>query len=140
MNMSLDNPSRQFCRYIACMTEYSANPDRIAHGTLNDFGPAGDSADQADRLAMIMEAEAIRNASRGTTGEYAGEGSLDGMSYPMEDTVSVIAMEDADDSSDDPMHAGGLNPPQWIPAEVAAMHVVTGEDNSDNLDTVDKDL
>ena len=40
-------------------------------------------------------------------------------------------MEDAEDSSDDPMHAGGLNPAPYIPAENAAMHIV---DSNEYLD------
>ncbi len=98
-------------------------PDEIARTTVDMTDPAGDSADQADRLSMIMEAEATRNAARGITGEFGGEGSLDGYSYPLEDTEEVLAVEDAEDSSDDPMHAGGLNPAPWVPAEQAAMHV-----------------
>lgn len=97
-----------------------------------------DVADQADRLTMIMEAEAIRNGARGISGEYeyGGEGSLDGYSYPLEDVEEVLAMEDAEDSSDDPLHAGGLSPAPWIPAENAAMHIVgTDEYATDETDT-----
>ena len=86
-----------------------------------------DVADQADRLTMIMEAEGARNGALGVEGEFGGEGSLDGYSYPLENMEDVLAMEDAEDSSDDPRHAGGLNPVPWTPAETAAMHVV-GED------------
>lgn len=98
----------------------------------------GDTADQAGRLAMIMEAEALRNSAQGISGDLAGEGSLEGLRYPMEDTEEVISMEDADDSSDDPMHSGGLNPPEWIPAEVAAMHVV-GDEDPVPLDYIEED-
>lgn len=83
----------------------------------------GDAADQAERLSMIMEAEAIAGARRGEP----GEGSLLGMDYPLEDIESVLAMEDADDASNDPFHAGGLEPDPWVAAEVSAMHVIDDE-------------
>ena len=101
------------------------NPDQVARVTQDTVDPAGDAADQAERLTMVMEAEALRNA---LSGDSSGEGSLDGYDYPLEDTESVLAMEDAEDSSDDPMHAGGLDPAPWIPAERAAMHVVDSDD------------
>lgn len=102
----------------------SASPAEVARGTFDGTDPAGDAADQADRLAMIMSAEATHNALNGG----GGEGSLDGLAYPLEDVESVLAMEDADDASDDPMHAGGLTPAPWVPAEESAMHVVDPED------------
>ena len=46
------------------------------------------------------------------------------MQNPLEDIGDVLAMEDAEDSSDDPMHAGGLTAARWVPAEEAAIHVV----------------
>lgn len=101
----------------------SASPDDIAKAS--GFDDAGDAADQAERLSMIMEAEALREGLRGGRG---GEGSLDGFNYPLEDTESVLAVEDADDASDDPMHAGGLRPATWMPAEQAAMHIVDFDD------------
>lgn len=100
----------------------SAAPDEVAR--TGGWDTSGDAADQAERLSMIMEAEAVGNALRGTGG---GEGFDDGLPYPLEDVESVLAMEDADDASDDPMHAGGLRPARWLPAEQAAMHIV-GED------------
>lgn len=97
----------------------ASSPDEVARtGGWDSFG---DAADQAERLSMIMEAEAVGNALRGNGG---GEGSDEGFAYPLEDTEGVLAMEDADDASDDPMHAGGLRPARWIPAEQAAMHIV----------------
>lgn len=107
-----------------------SSPENIVHQTSDMSDNNADIADQADRLTMIMEAEAARNGARGVEGEFGGEGSLDGYSYPFENVEEVLAMEDAEDSSDDPMHAGGLNPVPWIPAESAAMHVV-GEDHHD---------
>ncbi|MDP2014780.1 MAG: hypothetical protein Q8L05_11200 [Actinomycetota bacterium] len=80
--------------------------------------PGGDSADQADRLAMIMEAEAIQAALQGET----GEGSLDGYSYPLEDTEEVLSMEEAEDGSNDPRHTGEAT--RWQTAEESAIHVI----------------
>lgn len=108
-------------RYIRNM---ESTPENVARSTSDMSDNNADIADQADRLTMIMEAEAARNGARGVHGEFAGEGSLDGFSYPLEDVEETLAEEDAEDSSDDPMHAGGLNPAPWIPAENAAMHVV----------------
>ncbi|MGB4324691.1 MAG: hypothetical protein WBJ33_05465 [Candidatus Nanopelagicales bacterium] len=114
------------------MSNEATDPAEIAQLTVDMTDPSGDSADQADRLTMIMEAEAARNGIRGTTGEYGGEGSLDGFAYPLEDTEETLAMEDAEDSSDDPMHAGGLNPAPYIPAENAAMHIVGSDEYLDD--------
>ena len=101
------------------MTVHGDSPEEVSKATEYEGGPAGDSADQAEHLSMVMEAEAIHNALNGG----GGEGSLDGMDYPLDDTESTLAMEDAEDSSDDPMHAGGLTPRPWVGAEEAAMHV-----------------
>ena len=103
----------------------SSSPEEVSRS--DGWDNSGDAADQAERLSMIMEAEATREALRGGDG---GEGSLDGMNYPLEDLEDVLAMEDADDASDDPMHAGGLRPATWMPAEKAAMHVVDLDDPS----------
>lgn len=100
----------------------AGSPNDVVHATsTNDIG---DAADQADRLTMIMEAEATHNALNGG----GGEGALDDLPYPLEDIEDVLAMEDAEDGSDDPMHAGGLTPAPWVTAEQAAMHIVDGTD------------
>lgn len=100
----------------------AASPNDVVHAT---YSPdMGDAADQADRLTMIMEAEATHNALNGG----GGEGSDDDLPYPLEDIEDVLAQEDAEDGSDDPMHAGGLTPAPWLTAEQAAMHVVDGVD------------
>lgn len=78
----------------------------------------GDGADQADRLSMIMEAEAIHAALQGEI----GEGSLDGYSYPLEDTEEVLSMEEAEDGSNDPRHSGEAT--RWQTAEESAIHVI----------------
>ena len=106
----------------------AASPSEVARATTHDVGAAGDAADQAERLTMIMEAEATHNALNGG----GGEGQLDGLLYPLEDIEDVLAMEDAEDASDDPMHSGGLTPAPWIPAEQAAMHVIDPEEPGDS--------
>lgn len=103
------------------------SPAEVAHVTQDTTDVAGDAADQAERLSMVMEAEALHAALHGGS----GEGSLDGYDYPLEDTESVLAMENAEDASDDPMHAGGLDPAPWVPAEQAAMHIVDPADPDD---------
>ncbi len=105
----------------------AASPQEVAHATVHGVDTAGDAADQAERLTMIMEAEATHNALNGG----GGEGQED-LPYPLEDIEDVLAMEDAEDASDDPMHAGGLTPAPWVTAEQAAMHVVDPADLDDN--------
>ena len=85
----------------------AANPAEVLRATQSFDIEPGDTADAADRLTMIMEAEAVRNGITGDNGEYGGEGSLDGLLYPLEDTEHLLASEHAEDASDDPMHAGG---------------------------------
>lgn len=106
----------------------SASPAEVARQTHDSGDPAGDAADQAERLTMIMAAEATHNALNGG----GGEGSLDDLPYPLEDLETTLAMEDAEDASDDPMHAGGLTPRPWVGAEVAAMHIVDPDDPEDD--------
>lgn len=105
----------------------SQDPADVARTTQTDM--LGDAADQAERLTMVMEAEALHAALRGGS----GEGSLDGYDRPLEDTEGLLAMEGAEDASDDPMHAGGLSPAPWVPAEQAAMHVIDPADPDDPL-------
>lgn len=105
-----------------------SSPAEVARVTASDADAPGDAADQAERLSMIMEAEATHNALNGG----GGEGSDDGLPYPLEDVEDVLAMEDADDASDDPLHAGGLTPARWVPAEQAAIHVVDLDDPRDD--------
>ncbi len=106
----------------------AASPSEVARATENGVDAAGDAADQAERLTMIMEAEATHNALNGG----GGEGSVEDLPYPLEDIEDVLAMEDAEDASDDPMHAGGLTPAPWVSAEQAAMHIVDPDDPSDD--------
>ena len=90
-------------------------PDEVAAQTSPTGDAPGDAADQADRLTMIMEAEAAATGAIGTPD----------LAYPLEDLDDLVANEDADeDSSDDPMHHGGAEGHAWVPAEEAAMHVL----------------
>lgn len=95
-------------------------PQEVASETIGDLGTPGDEADQAERLRLIMEAEAVH---RGLTGDQ-GEDPFEGRPFPLEDVEEVLTIEDAGDSSDDPMHAGGLRAQPWVSAEESAMHVV----------------
>lgn len=95
----------------------------LAHADTTD--PAGDAADQAERLTMLMEAEAIH------AGLNSGRLAPDELPYPLQDTEEVLAEEDAEDASDDPMHAGGLTPARWVSAEVSAMHVIEPSSSED---------
>lgn len=110
----------------------AASPSEVAQAS--GFDTSGDAADQAERLTMIMEAEAAHNGMNGG----GGEGTAD-LPYPLEDIEDVLAMEDAEDASDDPLHAGGLTPAAWIPAEQAAMHVVNPADLDDTAYLDDED-
>ena len=112
------------------MTARSDDPADVARATQDVTDPAGDAADQAERLTMVMEAEALRSA---LAGDSAGEGLLDGYDYALEDAESTLALEDAVDASDDPLHAGGLDPAPWLPAEQAAMHVISDDASGDGL-------
>jgi hypothetical protein len=98
-----------------------------APGDLTDR--AGDAADQADRLTSLMESEGVYVALHSEISE------TEELAYPLEDLQEVLAEEDAEDASDDPMHAGGLTPARWVSAEQAAMHVVesSGADSDRRL-------
>lgn len=106
-------------------------------------GP-GDAADAADRLTRRMEAEAVEAALRG---QDPVDGHLGRLDRPLEDLYDLAAAEDSDDASDDPFHAGGLEPDPWMAAEQAAMHVVDddgrylgGDDLDDDVLEADSDL
>ncbi len=109
--------------------ESESNPAQVLRATQSVASEPGDSADAADRLTMIMEAEAIRNGINGEKGEFGGEGSLDGLLYPL---------EGAEDSSDDPMHAGGFTSAPLISEEVAAMHFIDSDEYVDDITDEDK--
>lgn len=109
-----------------------SDPANVLRATRSVAVEPGDIADAADRLTMIMEAEAIRNGLSGDIGEYGGEGSLDGLNYPLEDTEYLLASEDGEDSSDDPAHAGGVTSQPIISVEVAAMHFIDTDDYVDD--------
>ncbi len=94
----------------------SNDPEDVARRA--GWEATGDAADQADRLRMIMEAEARYAAGHGSL----GEGELE-LPYPLEDVEDLVAMADATDGSDDAMHVG-VEPTTWRSAEEAAIHVV----------------
>lgn len=110
------------------------SPEAVSLTTQDTSDAAGDAADQAERLTMVMEAEALRNAREGRQGAYGGEGSLDGLDLPLADLEDIMAEEDSEDASDDPMHAGGLTPRPWVPAEEAAIYVSDGTWLNDETD------
>ncbi len=112
--------------------ENSARPNEVLRAIFSDT--SGDSADQADRLAMIMEAEALEAALHGGT----GEGELDGYLYPLENAEKVLIMEDANDGSNDPRHTG--DPGVWKTAEELAMHVIGDEELDETLTPEDETL
>jgi len=113
-------------------TGNTSRAGEVARETVSDV--AGDSADQAGRLSMIMEAEAVNAALLGES----GEGDLDGYLYPLENAEEVLSMEDADDGSDDPRHAG--EPGHWKTAEESAMHVVGEPEKQEFLTPEDETL
>jgi hypothetical protein len=100
---------------------HAESPEEVLRQTATEGDPAGDGADQAERLTMIMEAEALRNALHGDPG---GEGSLDGFDYPLANTEELVADEGGEDSSDDMLHAGGLHSAPLMSPERAAMHII----------------
>lgn len=95
-------------------------PEEVLRQTAGELGEPGDAADQAERLRLLMEAEAVDAGRAGRVGDP----SIESVPYPLEDVEDVLAMEGAQDSSNDSMHAGGIAPNRWVPAEEAAMHVV----------------
>lgn len=104
---------------------HAESPDEVLRQTANGGDPAGDSADQAERLTMIMEAEALRNALHGDPG---GEGSLDGFDYPLAGATEVQADEGDDLGVVDALDAGDVAARPMVSPELAAMHIVDDED------------
>lgn len=111
------------------------DPAEVARQTQDVSDPAGDAADQAERLTMTMEAEAIRSA---LSGDRSGEGSLDGLDTPLEDVEFLLAAEGAEDGSDDPAHAGGLRPARLLSPEESALHIVSAPEDPLNGEYVDE--
>ena len=103
------------------MSIIRSKPEEVLESTTDLNAQVCDGADHADRLAMIMEAEAIQSALAG----HVGEGELEGSAYPLDDVRELIAQEDADDASNDALHAGGMDLDPWQTAEQSAMHLVT---------------
>lgn len=94
--------------------------DEVLSQTSGDLGEPGDAADQSARLRLLMDAEAVHEGREGRVWDP----SIEGVPYPLEDVEDVLAMEGADDASNDSLHAGGFAPNRWVSAEEAAMHVV----------------
>jgi hypothetical protein len=67
----------------------------------------------------------------GDSGEFGGEGSLEGLLYPLQDSEYELASDDGQDSSDDPTHAGGITPAPLVSGEVAAMHFIDTDEYVD---------
>jgi len=113
-----------FWEYITYMSSHvsDSNPANVLRITQSVASEPGDRVDAADRLTMIMEAEAIRNSVSGDNGEFGGEGSLEGLGFPLEDSEYLSLSEDGEETSDDPVHAGGATPDRVVPQEIAAMH------------------
>jgi hypothetical protein len=132
--LQLGKQSGNFWGYIVDMSnnESESDPASVVRITQSVASEPGDVADAADRLTMIMEAEAIHNSLNGDTGEYGGEGSLDGLLYPLEDTEYTLAANESEDSSDDSVHAGGVSSPPIVSVEVAAMHFIDTDEYVDD--------
>lgn len=97
-----------------------SDPASVLRMTQSVASEPGDVADAADRLTMIMEAEAIRNSLNGDMGEYGGEGSLEGLVYPLEDAEYV--REGDDELISSPIRS----------VEVAAMHFIDTDEYVDD--------
>lgn len=95
-------------------------PEQVTKETLPD-SPT-DTAEQADRLTMIMETEGIASTYfREPTGE-----PLEEYSYPLDDTQEIMIIEESDEEEYDPTHELDRCRERLRPAEEAAMHVVDG--------------
>lgn len=113
---------------------HAESPEEVLRQTAIGGDPAGDSADQAERLTMIMEAEALRNALHGDPG---GEGSLDGYDYPLANAADLVADEGDDDARDDGLLRSGRTVPPLLSPELAAMHII-GEDGEEFSEGIDR--
>lgn len=111
---------------------HAESPEEVLLQTSTGGDPAGDSADQAERLTMIMEAEALRNALHGDPG---GEGSLDGYDYPLANSGELVADEGSDDLGDDTLLTGDQHSAHLQSPELAAMHIID-EGDDELLDEV----
>ncbi len=107
---------------------HAESPDEVAQQTANGGDPAGDGADQAERLTMIMEAEVLRNALHGDPG---GEGSLDGFDYPLAHSEELLADAGGVDALDDSLDVEGLRSAPLQSPELAAMHIISDDGSNE---------
>jgi hypothetical protein len=103
---------------------HAESPAEVLKQTANGTDPAGDDADQADRLTMVMEAEALHNA---LTGNPGGEGSFDGVVYPRHDAHEFANIIDDEDSRDFLLTDESIHKERGLSPEQAAMHIIEGE-------------
>jgi len=129
-----------FWEYITYMSSHvsDSNPANVLRITQSVASEPGDRVDAADRLTMIMEAEAIRNSVSGDNGEFGGEGSLEGLGFPLEDSEYLSLSEDGEETSDDPIHAGGATSARNVSQEIAAMHFLDTDKYVDHESGVHK--
>jgi hypothetical protein len=103
---------------------HAESPAEVLKQTANGTDPAGDDADQADRLTMVMEAEALHNA---LTGNPGGEGSFDGVVYPRHDAHEFANIIDDEDSRDFLLTDESIHKQRRLSPEQAAMHIIKVE-------------
>jgi hypothetical protein len=103
---------------------HAESPAEVLKQTANGTDPAGDDADQADRLTMVMEAEALHNA---LTGDPGGEGSFDGVVYPRHDDQEFVNVVDEHESRDFLLSEDAASRERALSPEQAAMHIIDTE-------------
>jgi hypothetical protein len=109
---------------------HAESPQEVLRQTANATDPAGDEADQADRLTMVMEAEALRNA---LTGDPGGEGSFDGVVYPRHDDQEFVTIADDEDPKDFLLVEDPAQKRRSLSPEQAAMHIIETDPNAASL-------
>jgi hypothetical protein len=101
--------------------------------------PAGDMADQASRLQMAQEQEAIAAA---LAGRVRGTDALEDRGPFVDPLEGREPLDDADDASDDPVHGGGREGSLAAELDHEVAITVPGVDSVVELDegtTVDDD-
>jgi hypothetical protein len=111
---------------------HAESPAEVLKQTANGTDPAGDDADQADRLTMVMEAEALHNA---LTGDPGGEGSFDGVVYPRHDAHEFVNIIDEEDSRDFLLSDDSIDKERGLSPEQAAMHIIEVEADDVSTDS-----
>jgi hypothetical protein len=113
---------------------HAESPDEVLKQTAIGTDPAGDDADQADRLTMVMEAEALRNA---LTGDPSGEGSFDGVVYPRHDAHEFVNIIDDEDSRDFLLSEDSIHKEGALSPEQAAMHIIETDSDGSSMSSPD---